>query len=63
MAPVGAGDWNNVPGTVALAFAGTGELGLLPKWQLSQLLLLLEGMCDVAPGEPDGGRTTILLIP
>ena len=63
IAPVGGDVLNNVPGTVALAFAGTGEFGLLPKWQFSQFEPLGTGMCDVAPGEPDGGWTIILLIP
>ncbi|MEI8158206.1 MAG: hypothetical protein WCH60_15180 [Burkholderiales bacterium] len=63
MPPVGAGDWNKEPGTFALEFAGTSELGLLPKWQLSQLLPLLEGIWEVAPGEPVGGRTMMLVIP
>jgi hypothetical protein len=63
MTPVGAGDWNKVPGTVRTAFAGTAALGLLAKWQFSQLLLLTDGMCEFAPGEPDGGCTMMLLMP
>jgi hypothetical protein len=46
-----------------MAFAGTSALGLLAKWQLSQLVLFAEGICEFAPGEPEGGSTIMLVIP
>ena len=38
-------------------------MGLLAKWQFSQLLLLADGIWELAPGEPDGGCTMMLLMP
>ena len=60
-AVVGAGVANAVPGAVLLAEAGTMPLGVVPKWQVSQVVD--EGMCAPAPIGEVGGITTILLTP
>jgi hypothetical protein len=44
-----------------VATAGTSAVGVLPKWQVSHFVEL--GTCELAPGAPVGGITTILLTP
>ena len=58
---VGAGVANAVPGAVLLLEAATMPVGVLPRWQLSQLVV--DGMCAPAPIGEVGGITTIRLTP
>ena len=60
-AVVGAGVANAVPGAVLLLDAGTMPVGVLPRWQLSQVCD--DGMCALAPIGEVGGITTMALIP
>ena len=57
----GAGVAKAVPGAVAVAEAGTGPAGTLPRWQLSQAVD--DGMCEPAPAGEVAGMTTIWLTP
>ncbi len=54
---VGAGVANRVPGAVRVALAGTGVDGVLPRWQLSQVVP--EGMCEFGPIGDVGGIVTM----
>jgi hypothetical protein len=58
---VGAGVANAVPGAVLLLDAATIPVGVLPKWQFSQVCD--DGMCAPAPTGEVGGITTIWLTP
>ena len=58
---VGAGVANSVPGAVLVADAGTMPAGVVPRWQVSQVVL--DGMCEFTPTGEVGGMTTILLTP
>jgi hypothetical protein len=60
-APLGAGVANAVPGAVLVADAGPKPAGMLPRWQLSQLVEL--GMCDPEPGGLVCGMPTMRAIP
>ena len=60
-AVVGAGVENSVPGAVLLLDAGTRPVGVVPRWQVSQVWL--EGMCAPAPTGEVAGITTMLLTP
>ena len=60
-AVVGAGVANSVPGAVLVAEAGTIPVGVVPRWQVSQVVD--DGMCALAPTGEVGGITTILVIP
>jgi hypothetical protein len=56
MAPVGAGKAKAVPGAVLVAEAAIIPAGVLPRWQLSQVVD--EGMCEpVLAGEVAGMPT------
>ena len=58
---VGAGVANSVPGAVLLEEAGTRPVGVLARWQASQVEP--EGMCELAPMGEVGGITTIWVTP
>jgi hypothetical protein len=59
---VGIGVRNAVPGPVALvALAATKPAGVVPRWQLSQVVL--DGMCEPAPAGEVGGMPTIEVMP
>jgi hypothetical protein len=60
-APVGAGVWKAVPGAVRVADAASSPVGVLARWQFSQLVD--EGMCDPAPTGFVGGMTTMRPMP
>ena len=56
MAAVGAGSLKPVPGALRVATPGTRAEGVLPAWQLSQVVEV--GRCELAPGVVLGGITT-----
>ena len=58
---VGAGVANSEPGTLRVAEAATRPLGVVPRWQVSQVVD--DGMCALGPIGAVGGITTIRLIP
>jgi hypothetical protein len=58
---VGAGVANSVPGAVLVAEAATSPVGVVPRWQVSQVVD--DGMCAPAPTGEVAGITTIWLIP
>ena len=58
---VGAGVANAVPGAVFVAEAPTIPVGVVARWQVSQVCE--DGMCAPAPTGEVGGITTIWLIP
>ena len=58
---VGAGVAKALPGVLAVATAGMGDVGVVPRWQLSQVVD--DGMCAAAPIGEVGGITMILLTP
>jgi hypothetical protein len=58
---VGAGVANAVPGAVLVAAAATNPVGVVPRWQDSQVVL--DGMCALAPTGEVAGITTIRLTP
>src|SRR5664279_1751408 len=60
-AVVGAGVANLLPGVLAVATAGISPAGVVPRWQLSQVVL--DGMCELAPTGEVAGITMILLTP
>ena len=60
-AVLGAGVAKAVPGAVLVATAGISPLGMLARWQLSQLVP--EGMCELAPIGLVGGMPTSALMP
>jgi len=60
-AVVGTGEANKVPGAVFVALAAIEMVGVLPAWQLSQVVL--DGMCEPAPIGLVGGIPTILVMP
>ena len=60
-AVVGAGVANSVPGAVLVALAATSPAGVVPRWQLSQVVL--DGMCALAPIGVVAGMPTMLLMP
>ena len=60
-AVVGAGLANAVPGAVFVALAATSPVGVVPRWQVSHVVL--DGMCELAPAGLVCGNTTILLMP
>jgi len=57
----GAGVANAVPGAVFVADAAISPAGMLPRWQVSQLVV--EGMCELAPIGLVGGMPTMRLMP
>jgi hypothetical protein len=59
--PVGAGVAKAEPGTLAVAEAATRPVGVLPMWQVSQLVP--EGMCAAAPAGLVAGMPMILVMP
>ena len=61
MAAVGAGFMKPLPGAVLLATAGIKPLGVLPAWQLSQVVEV--GRCALLLAKLLGGMTTIWLMP
>lgn len=61
MVAVGVGARKPLPGAVLVATPGTSTEGVLPRWQLSQVLVV--GRCEPTPGVVDGGITTILVTP
>jgi hypothetical protein len=60
-AVVGAGVANALPGVLAVATAATDPAGVVPRWQVSQVVL--DGMCELAPTGEVAGITMILLTP
>lgn len=58
---LGLGFWKPVPGTVLVATGVIWPEGMLPAWQVSQLVEL--GMCALGPGLLESGMTTMLLMP
>ena len=60
-AVVGAGVANSVPGADLVAEAATMPVGVVPKWQVSQLVD--DGICEVAPIGEVGGSTTMRVTP
>jgi hypothetical protein len=60
-APLGAGEAKAVPGAVRVALAGMRPLGVLARWQDSQLVPL--GMWLEAPAGLVGGMPTMRLMP
>jgi hypothetical protein len=58
---VGAGVPNFVPGAVFVATAGTGLVGVVARWQVSQVVD--DGMCEFTPTGAVGGITTIFVTP
>ena len=58
---VGAGVANAVPGAVFAATAGTGAVGVVARWQVSQVVD--DGMCAFAPAGDVAGITTIFVTP
>ena len=58
---VGAGVANALPGALLLLEAATSPLGVVARWQLSQMVL--DGMCAFAPIGEVAGITTIWLTP
>ena len=60
-AAVGAGFRKPLPGALALATPAIKPDGVLPAWQLSQVVEV--GRCELLPGELLGGITTIWLMP
>jgi hypothetical protein len=61
MVLVGAGNMKPLPGAARVATPATSPLGVLPKWQLSQVVP--DAMCEPTPGVAEGGITTMLLTP
>ena len=61
MAPVGTGVPKSVPGAVRLALAGTANLGMLVRWQVSQVVE--DGMCAPAPIGLVAGMPTMRAMP
>ena len=61
MAAVGAGNWKPELPTLRVAFAGTRLDGVLPAWQVSQVVPV--GKCDVATAGDVLGITITLLMP
>ena len=59
--PVGAGFWNSVPGAVLVADAAIRPDGVVPRWQVSQVVD--EGMCELAPTGEVAGMPTMALMP
>jgi hypothetical protein len=59
--PVGAGAWNAVPGAVLLALAAMKPAGMLPRWQVSQVVD--DGMCEPLPIGLVGGMPTMRVMP
>ena len=58
---VGAGVAKELPGTPFVADAGISPAGVVPRWQVSQVVD--DGMCELAPTGDVGGMTMILLTP
>ena len=58
---LGAGVTNKVPGALLVAEAGPKPLGVVSRWQVSQVVD--EGMWELAPTGEVGGIATILLMP
>ena len=50
-----------MPGAVLVALATISPAGVLPKWQVSQVVD--DGMCEFAPTGEVGGNTTMLVMP
>src|SRR5258706_5224027 len=60
-AVVGIGVANAVPGAVLVDEAGTMAPGVVPRWQVSQVVD--DGMCDVTPTGVVCGMTTMAVTP
>jgi hypothetical protein len=58
---VGAGVAKELPGTPFVADAGISPAGVVPRWQVSQVVD--DGICAFAPGGELGGMTTIREMP
>jgi hypothetical protein len=61
MDAVGAGFKKPLPGAVCVATPGISPDGVVPAWQLSQVVEV--GKCEPLPGALLGGMTTIWPIP
>ena len=61
MAELGAGAKNPLPGAACTALPGTKAVGMLARWQLSQVVEV--GRWDWAPCVVEGGITTMLRMP
>jgi hypothetical protein len=58
---VGTGVAKSVPGAVLVALAAIEPPGVLPRWQVSQVVD--DGMCELVPAGEVGGITTMRLMP